>query len=355
MDHSVNGPQKMGNLIIEEVWFEGTDALKKGEGLCYNTDYGTAADFDGRRCNRVERPSLSNNDAFAGVVEQDYFAKSAGQRVRICVPGSKGVPIALGVAAVINTGLLTFTAGAAGSHRGRFYTGKYKGRGSAIPRQTETALLESDMTGAVWSLEAVAGLILTMTATAGLAAGDTVVLVGGEGDGTGVFVPGKYAIASITDTTHLVLATSPLTTMSTGAITCTGYAYTGNPTCQADLLTGDESGGVEFISPLNAGNAAQTHMVGGVSYICGGITIAADVDVDLAQGTFPGATKAFILLGDLATSDFTVDLVTTGLQLDGSSGLTEVLTIDNATDGVYLRFGGALWHTEDLVTGATEG
>jgi hypothetical protein len=347
MDHSVNGPQKMGNLIIEEVWYEGTDALKKGEGLCYNTDYGTAADFDGRRCNRVERPSLSNNFAFAGVVEQDYSAKAAGQRVRICVPGSKGAPIALGVDTTIGTGLLTFVAGASGSHRGRFYTGKYKGRGSAIPRQTVTALLESSMTGA-WSL-ATDGITLTVVATAGLAAGDTVVLVGGENeDDVAYVVPGKYTIASITSGTVLVLSSSAVASTPAAAVTCTGFAYTGNPTCQADLLEGDESGGVEFISPPNAGLVGQTYMVGGVSYVCGGVTLAADVDITFAQGALPGDKKAFICLGTLGTSDFTVDLATNGIQIDGSTALAEVNAIDAATEACYLEFNGVRWFLKDI-------
>ena len=57
MDKSVNSHQSDSNRIVEWVWYEGTDALKAGEGVCYNTDYGTATEADGRRCNRVERPT----------------------------------------------------------------------------------------------------------------------------------------------------------------------------------------------------------------------------------------------------------------------------------------------------------
>ena len=358
MDKSVNGPQQMGNLIIEEVWYEGTDAIGQGEGLCYNTDSGTATAFDGRRCNRVERPSLTNNHAFAGVAERDYSAKPAGQRIRIAIPGSRGAVVALGVDTVIGTGLLTFVAGAAGSHRGRFYTGKYAGRGSAIPRQTVSGILEASMTGA-WSL-ATDGKTLTVVSTAGLAAGDTVVLVGGENEGSSkAIVPGKYTIASITSDTVLVLSASAVSATPDAALTCTGYAYTGNPKCQADLLTGDESGGVEFISLPNAGGDTQPYMVGGVSYVCGGLTLAADAECELAQGTLPGEKKAFICLGTLTTSDFVVDLVAAGVQLartgDGALvALAEINAIDAAADAAYLQFNGAKWHTQDVVGGATE-
>jgi len=359
MDHSVNGPQKMGNLVIEEVWYDGTDAIKQGEALCYNTDYGTATVFDGRRCNRVERPSLANNKAFAGVAERDYYAKPSGQRVRIACPGSKGAIVALGVDTVIGTGLLSFAAGAVGSHRGRFHTGKYLGRGSAIPRQTVTALTESSMIGA-WSL-ATDGITLTVVATAGLAAGDTVVLLGGKDEGSSkAVVPGKYAINSVTSATVLVLASSAVGATPGGALTCTGYAYVGNPKCQADLLTGDECGGVEFISPPAAGSAGMTYMVGGVTYVCGGVAITGDADVALAQGTLPGEKKAFICLGTLTTNEFTLDLVTAGLQLARTTStgailaLSDVTGIDAAGDAWYGEFQGAKWHTQDVAGGATE-
>jgi len=353
MDSSVNGPQKMGNLIIEEVWYEGTDALKQGEAVCYNADYGTATAFDGRRCNRVERPSLTNSKAFAGVVERDYSAKNAGQRLRICCPGSRGAVIALGVNSEIGSGLLSFEAGAVGSHRGRFYTGKYKGRGSAIPRQTVAAALLEDGILGTWSL-AVDGVTLTVTSTTGLAAADTVVLRGGEMESASKYVtPGKYTISSITDSTTIVLTSSAVNATPDAAVLCTGYAYTGNPKCQADLLTGDECGGVEFVSFLNAGNAAQGHLVGGVSYVCGGLDISGDVDIVLAQGTLPGETKAVVLLADLATSALTVDPATDGLKIVGTT-LAAITGMDTAADAVYLEFGGGLWQITDVVGGATE-
>ena len=348
MDFSVQGHEAGGRAIQASFWYGGSDALKLGEPVCFNTDYGTATDADARRCNRVERPSTSNNRAFAGTAARSYSARSGGQMIEVNLPGSKSVPVALGVDTVINVGLLTFALGV-----GRFQAGKYLGRGSAVPRQTKTAVIEASMVGA-WSL-ATNGVDLTVTSTAGINAGDTVVLLGGEiEDGGGSIVPGKYTVASITSGTVLVLASSAITGTAGAALTCTGYAYTGNPTALCDLLDGDESGGVEFLSPPNAGDAGLSYMVGGVSYVCGGVTLAADVDVDLAQGTLPGETKAFICLGTLTTSDFTVDLVTAGIQQDGSTALAEINAIDAAADACYLVFNGAKWHTLDLVGGATQ-
>jgi len=367
MDASIQGHQKMGNRIAELVWYEGTDALKHGEAVCYNTDYGTAADFDGRRANRVERPTTSNSQAFAGVAERDYAANSGGQLVEINAPGSKGVYVALGVDTVLDTGLLSFTVngkadvgtdGGDGSDGGRFYTGKYKGRGSCIPRQTVTAVIEASLIGG-W-LVAADGKTLTMSDTTGLAAGDTVVVLGGEDDATDAVVPGKYLISSVTNGTVVVLATSIYDTGDSGANATgqvTGYAYTGNPRCQADLLTGDECGGIEFLNLPNAGGDSQPYMVGGVTYVCGGVTLGADADVELAQGTLPGETKAFILIGALASNNFVVDLATPSLQLGqavGGTALAEIALMDTAADAVYLSFSGSLWMVEGLVGNAAQ-
>jgi predicted RecA/RadA family phage recombinase len=352
MNGSVNGHEKQADVIMKVLWYEGTDALYEGEGVCYNTDYGTATDRDGRRANRVERPSTSNMLAFAGVAARDYSASSVGQFIEVFAPGSKGVNVALAVDTVIDTGILTFQAGG-GTGAGRFYTGKYRGRGSVVPRQTVTALLEGGMTGATMSVDATDGITVTVADSTGMAAGDTLVIVAGENDATGVFTMGKHSISSITDGTTIVLTASCLSTLSTGSLTLTGYIYTGNAKCQADLLDGDESGGIEFLSPPNAGVVGISYMTEGVSYVCGVGTMAADTDVTFAQGTRPGQKKAFICLGTLGTSDFTLDLATNGIRLDGSTALTDINAIDTAADAVYLQFNGLLWHTMDL-TGCTE-
>lgn len=358
ISHAINSHEKDNQGILEVFWFEGTTALKRGEAVCYNLDFGTAGDADARRGHRVEVPSRTNNRAFAGVAVHDYAAEASGQRIECYVPGSKSVPVALGIDTVLGTGIVTFMASAqavaAGTTpTGRFFAGKFKGRGSAIPRQTVTALLESSLTG-VASL-ATDGVTLTVLDSADYTVGDTVLVLGGEDeDGTIYTKPGKYLVASITSGTEIVLATSVASATPGAALLITFVLYNGNPTAMCDLLDGEESGGVEFLTPPNAGAGAQTHMLGGVTYVCGGITLAADVDVDLAQGTYFGELKAFELLGTLTTSDFTVDLVTTGLKIARTTDLAEVNAIDAAGEGCILRYQGDLWAAEAILGSAVE-
>jgi len=350
MDKSLNGHEVGANVILEWVWYGGTDALKEGEAVCYNTDYGTATAIDGRRGNRVERPSTSNNLAFAGVAARDYSAKSLGQMVEIYGPGSKGVNVALGVDTVLGTGQLTFQVGG-GAGAGRFVKVGFPGRGSIIPRQTITAVLESSMIGA-WSLSA-NGLTLTVSSTTGISAGDSVMLLGGEDDDTGVVVPGKYVVSSVpAGGTTLILTASAVDTTAAGALLCTGYAYTGNPKCQADLLTGDESGGAQFVStPEAGGEAVMTIMVGGFTYVCGGVTVASAVaNGALAEGAYPGARKGLACLGALASNGVTVTPAATGLTIAGATLTTVTL---NAADEIWTGVWGGRWCCT-AVKGATE-
>jgi len=347
MDRSVNSHEAGANRIVEQCWTAVTGVIKEGEAFCYNTDLGTATEANARRGNRVERPSSSNNRAFAGVAARDYFASSTGQMVELNVPGSKGVKVALGVDTVINTGILTFTTGS-----GRFIKGGFQGRGSIAPRQTVTAVLETSMIGA-WSL-ATDGVTLTVVATAGIVAGDKVLLLGGEDEGTSKnIVAGEYVVSSVTDATTLVLTATAVAATPGAAVTCTGVVYSGNPTCMADLLEGDESGGVEFLSPPNAGGDSLAYMASGVSFVCGGVTLAADSEVELADATMLGEKKGFVCLGTMTTSDFVVDLVTASLQLDGATALAEINAIDAAADAVYLESNG-VWAILGLVGGATQ-
>lgn len=356
MDASKNSHVKDQNVIREMVWYEGADPILEGEGVSYLIATGTATAKDGRRCSHVNRPTTSTNRAFAGVAARNYPAVAGGQFIEINCPGSKGVNIALGADTVLNTGILTFTAGS-GTAGGRFVLGGFEGRGSARIRQTVTALIESSMVGA-WSL-ATDGITLTVADTTGLAAGDTVVLLGGEDEGSDKKVrPGKYTIASVTSSTVLVLASSAVVATPDAAVTATGYAYTGNPTAQADLLTGDESGGVEFISPPNTGGAtAVSYMSGGVSAICGGVTVGtADANGALPNGAHLGQHKRFLGLGTLTTNDAKATLATAGKQqaVNADTGVPLALAsvaIDAANETSVLVWQG-IW-VEVATSGAT--
>jgi len=345
----MNNHVNQENGILETFWYTGTDALMQGEAICFDTDRGTATSLDRKRNNYVERPSTSNNLAFAGVAVRDYSAQSGGQMVEVYRPGSRGVYVALGVDTVVDTGQLTFQVGG-GAGAGRFVVAGFPGCGSIIPRQTVTAVIESSMIGA-WSLDA-AGTTLTMSSTTGLSVGDSVILVGGEDDGTGVVVPGKYTILTIPGTTTVTIA-SAVDTTAAGALLCTGYAYTGNPKCQADLSTGDESGGAEFVStPEDGGAAVMTIMAGGFTYVCGGVAVGTAVaNGALAEGTYPGARKGLAGLGTLTGFGVTVTPAATGYKVTGAT-LTTV-TID-AADEIWTGVWAGAWACASL-KGATEG
>ncbi len=351
MDKSTNGYTKCANAIVEWVWLENSTALLEGEAVCYNTNYGTATARDGRRCNRVELPTSSNNKAFAGVAARNYPAHSGGQFIEIYCPGSKGVNVALGVSTVIDTGKLTFTVGQSsglGTEAGRFVKQGFGGRGTIVPRQTVTALVEASMIGA-WSLSA-NGLTLTMSDTTGLSVGDTVVILGGPDQGaTNKHVKaGKYTIATVPGGTTVTLTVAAVHAAITGAAGVTGYAYTGNPVCQADLEDGDESGGVEFISPADAGTDALGYMIGGWTYICGGLTLAADAEFEFADGTIFGEKKGFWCLGAMTTSAVVVDLVTAGYLITGAD-CDEVQAINAAGDAVTLEWALGAWKVTGFV------
>lgn len=352
-DYTANAPTKQCVPVPLWLWYEGTDALREGEALCFNISYGTATDKDGRRGNHVTRPGTANAGDFAGVAARDYMASPTGRFIEVYGPGSRGVSIALGTNATLNTGLLTFQVGG-GDGAGRWVAGKYRGIGAAIPRQTVSAAVVTDGMDGSWSL-ATDGVTLTVADTTALAPGGTVVLLGGKNEGSGkAIVPGKYVIASITSETVLVLAKSAAGATPAAALTCTGYAYLGNPKCQADLVAfGDPVGGAEFVAPPGATGGAITAALFGVTYVCAGLAISADATVALAQGKYHGHKKAFFVLGTMTTKAFVVNPATAGLQLDGSTAMVTAKAMDAAGDGLFLEFNGAKWRATGVIGDTT--
>jgi len=137
-DVSVNGPTKLAPTISKWVWYESNAALKQGEAVCYNFDYGTGTDSDARRYNHVETPSTTNAQWFAGVAARAYSAKSGGQLIEIYVPGSVCL-IRLGAAAASTTvgvGLVTFDV--TSGYEGYFRYEGLPGEGSAVPLEETT-------------------------------------------------------------------------------------------------------------------------------------------------------------------------------------------------------------------------
>lgn len=130
---AINGHEKQSDQKLAWVWFTGSTALKEGQGVCFDWDSGTATVADGRRCNRVELPSTTNSRHFAGVASRAYAAKTGGQLIEICKPGSY-CNILSKASTTIGVGRLTCEAG--GTYAGYFRYAGFEGEGSAVPLQT---------------------------------------------------------------------------------------------------------------------------------------------------------------------------------------------------------------------------
>jgi len=346
---ALNGHIGQSNPIIGWVWYKGSDALLKGEAVCNAIGHGTATDKEGRRHNAVERPTAgasANSGVFAGVAARDYGASAGGQFVEIYRPGSEGIEVAVGAASVTIGDRLCFTAGS-GAAGGRFVRdGLIQGRGTARIMQTKAICALTASAAAGMSL-ATDGVTLTHTAATGdnaVLPGDTLVILAGSNAGTNRLIqPGRYTIGSVTSTTVVVLAATPALAALVAAGVVHGYIMRGNPTVQADLLTGEETGGVEFICPANAGGATVA-MRNGLTCVLGGVTLAATATYTLADGRSYGNRKGFLGLGTLTTNGFVVT-VTNGIRGVANNSPTTALasfTVDAAAERVILDWNG-LW------------
>ncbi len=80
---------KQEKLKTKRVLYTGSDALLVGYALCYDRDTGTASEVDKDRITKVEKPSASNLDRFAGIVAQKVPSgqpASQEQWITIIVP-----------------------------------------------------------------------------------------------------------------------------------------------------------------------------------------------------------------------------------------------------------------------------
>lgn len=133
---ALNAYEKKHKVILEYVWFEGTTALLEGQGVCYNWNYGTATADDARRFNRVEVPSITNAQYFAGVAARNYAAVDPGpQLIEIYRPGSV-CPVLSGANTTIGVGRLTCEITGTVATNGYFRYSGLEGEGSCIPFQT---------------------------------------------------------------------------------------------------------------------------------------------------------------------------------------------------------------------------
>ena len=137
---ALNAPTKQAPTFSAWVWYENKvagvgDALKEGQAVCHNWDYGTATDFDARRFNHVELPTTLNAQYFAGVCARNYAADAGGQMIEIYLPGSV-CNIYVAVTTVKGVGILTFDVTPA--FAGQFRYAGLEGEGSAQPMQNTT-------------------------------------------------------------------------------------------------------------------------------------------------------------------------------------------------------------------------
>lgn len=164
MDHSTNAYLKQARVFKEFVWYEEDTAISEGDAVCYNYDYGTNTDREGQRLNRVEDPTTSNAQWFAGVSVAAHSANTGGQFIEIYKPGSV-CNVLVGASTAIGVGFLTFDVTAATI--GQFRRMGLPGRGSAQPLQTTTYvataqlclcyLMEGPESGGAQDLTATAG------------------------------------------------------------------------------------------------------------------------------------------------------------------------------------------------------
>lgn len=329
--HMSNLPQS-----VISCFYTGSDALKMGHGLCYDSDRGVAADHDGQRANFVEKPSATNNLRFAGVLLENHPANSSGQSVRLAAPGSWCL-VALGSDTVVDETLLTCVAGGADAGRFRAVTG-HIGRGSAVALQTNASGTQKEQDANAAALDST-GKILTVSAgaTANVNAGDIVHIYAGEDDGTNATTPGEYVVASVDSDTQITLTTAA---SNGGTMQVSYYIIRGNPTCMARLYDGEESGLVQY--PQVEDGAQTTTMTGGKTIWSGNVTLTPDMTDTLdVTKAYPGMKKSLLLQGALTTQDVLISCV--GVQLNGADALA-TLEFDGDDDQATLEWTGLEWN-----------
>jgi len=360
------------------VWFSGSDAIAKGQGLCFNLDAlttttkQTATDKWGARAQKyVQLPDSTNNLAFAGVSTQNYPARAQGQLVEIWLPGGCAMVSQI-AASTINSTLLTAIASDNAQLAGLFGNAGFEGRGTALALQTVALadggdIAEVALAGSATAAYSSATKLTTISLTGiGTAAGygddditatDFEVAVLGGADDTygGDATLGELATIGIYPVKTAPTADTITVTGDTGDCDLTLVMRKVGKTVLVYLFDGEESGLTEYLSPQDATSTVNA-MVGGVSFICGGYTMAADSTDVLADGTRNGMQKGFVGLGTLTTKTYK-NSPTSAIQNDGATGYASVI-IDAADEFSILQWrsaGGMTtgWWVELASAGAT--
>lgn len=346
-------------LLKYSVWFEGSTAVRKGMGLCYDIDTTgtgtgeTATDGWGRRGNVVAVPTTSNNLAFAGYATQRYAAKTGGQRIDINLPGSI-CDVEVGLASTIySQSAGTFhTVSVNTADAGRSTLQGLRGRGTAMALQTRARADGGDIAFA--SLDGTATSVwvdpsLTITKSGiGTACGygDSsidptefrVVVLGGMDNTTGgdassgeVATIGEYAVVTAPTADTITIATDINDCKITLYVIKNTY-----PTILCKTDDGPESGLQETISPRDA--VAAQNMVGGSTFLCWGYTVTADSSSTLAAGMVNEQRKLFGCLGTSGGQDWVLTIADGIDHVDG--GQCDTVTFDTQADFLLMEWNG---------------
>ena len=323
--------------------YRGSVDLKAGYGMCFDLDYVTTTtgqtatdNWGARGLKTVEIPSSSNNNAFAGVLTQDYESSlGRTQLVELYLPGGCAL-IAQRVTSTINAGLLTCVVGEDDSGdttliNGLFGYGGFAGKGSAIPLQTLSVADEGDMpmeeiTGVCTSVYASGTGLTTFTCATGTpgtymgyasvavdASQYDFVVWGGAtaSDSTAERCPsGVYPVVQATGATTFTV------TGDTGDGACSGVLVKRGLLKLAYLCDGEESGLSAYFLPETA--AVITPIIDtGMIITLGGLTMAADCAPVINDGTIDGQRLGFYMLGTLTTKEMLIN-ITSGFTLSGT-------------------------------------
>jgi hypothetical protein len=342
----------LAKVRMKPVLFEGSTAVYKGDPFCYNLDYGTATTETQSRMNRVEVPSSTNSHRFAGTALYDYPAVTGGQEIVIAEPGGYGYAkqcMATSLASNITPGTrmtFEFTSG-----YGYFGLSGFMGRGTVEALQTKAVSSDGPLVfSALDSGSTYAHSTKTITdsgsgSTAGVAAGDTVVVLGGStDDAAATLTAGEYTVASVGAGT-IVLSTSPA---STGDAWYINYFVirksVGRPSVPVYLFDGQESGGVEYVSFSD--NTAASATVNGLTILCGGATLTTgDASVTLTDGTWVGQRKGYKLIGAITTQTFDVHPNSNNIKYAAASSISgpSHCQFAAANDTMFVEWNGTVW------------
>jgi hypothetical protein len=358
--------------------YRGTAALKRGHGMCFDLDYvttttgQTATDpWGARGLKTVEVPSNSNNGAFAGVLTRDYPARTSGtQKVELALPGGCAM-VAQRVVTAINTGLLTCAvcendSGVTTLLNGIFGHGGFPGRGSAIPLETLAAATLGDLPlqntagTAVSVYDSATGLTTITLAGLGTACGYVSAAVAADDYELNVF---GGATASDSTTERCPSGVYPLV-QATGANTITVTGDTGDGALTvtvtkknlmrlAYLMDGPESGLVDYFLPETA--AVITPILdSGLSIVLGGLTMAADCEPVVNDGTICGQRKGFFMLGTLVTKELLLNITSAMDMEEGTLSTIEMNTAGEWATMEWIQFGPTATDGEWQLTGISD-